>query len=139
MFKIIRNSTIPTTTISPQSISVPCFQLTNYSTSTLPNLTNFTPMFKLEHINEITESIDDFMFTLSTFPSSYQVVELDILSPNLVDDLSTLYFNGYKYQNLLSVDEVSFSNRDSGEVISSTDDSLVPEVDSLYIEEREST
>lgn len=127
MFKITRNSTIPTTNISPQSISVPCFQLTN----SLTNLTNFSPMFKLEHINEVTETVGDFMFSISTIPSQYQVVELDILSPNLVDDLSTLYFNGGEYQNLLSVDEINF--------ISSADDSLVEYVDSLSVEEREST
>lgn len=134
MFKITRNSTIPTTTISHQSISIPCFQLTN----SLTNLTNFSPMFKLEHMNEVTETVNDFMFSISTVPSQYQVIELDILSPNLVDDLSTLYFNGSEYQNLLSVDEINF--------ISSADDSLgeyvdtLPnDTDSLSVEEREST
>lgn len=127
MFKITRNSTIPNTIISPSSISVPCFQLTNSVTT----LTNFSPMFQLEHINEVTETIDDFVFTLSTVPSQYQVVELDILSTNILDDLDNLYFNGIKYQNLLSLDEFSF--------ITQIDDSLIPEVDSLPIEEREST
>ena len=127
MFKITRNTTIPTTTISPSSISVPCFQLTN----SLPNLTNFTPMFQLKHINEVTETVDDFVFSISTVSSQYQVIELDILSPNLIDDLDNLYFNGGKYQNLLSLDEFSF--------ITNTDDSLIPEVDSLPMEEREST
>lgn len=127
MFKITRNTTIPITTITPSSISVPCFQLTN----SLPTLTNFPPMFQLEHINEVLETVDDFVFTISTVPSQYQVVELDILSPNIIDDLDNLYFNGGKYQNLLSLDEFSF--------VSNVDDSLVPEVDSLPIEEREST
>lgn len=134
MFKILRNTTTPNTTISPTSISVPCFQLTN----SLPNLTNFSPMFQLEHINEVTETVKDFVFSISTVPSQYQVVELDILSPSLIDDLDNLYFNGGKYQNLLSLDEFSF--------ISSIDETLVPnqstlgdKVDSLPIEEREST
>ncbi len=127
MFKITRNSTTPNTIISPSPISVPCFQLTN----SLPNLTNFSHMFQLEHINEVAETIDDFVLTLSTVPSQYQVVELDILSTNLIDDLDNLYFNGGKYQNLLSLDEFS--------LITNVDDSLVPEVDSLPMEEREST
>jgi hypothetical protein len=127
MFKITRNSTISTITISPQSISVPCFQLTNYNT----NLTNFSPMFKLEHINEVVETVDDFMFFISTLPSQYQILELDILSPSSIDDLGTLYFNGSEYQNLLSVDEFSF--------ISSGNDNLVEYVDTLSVEEREST
>lgn len=88
-------------------------------------------MFQLEHINEVTETVDDFVFTLSTVPSQYQVVELDILSTDIIDDLGNLYFNGGKYQNLLSLDEFSF--------LTNTDDSLVPEVDSLPMEEREST
>lgn len=124
MFKITRNTTIPNNIITPSSISVPCFQLTN----SLPNLTNFSPMFQLEHINEVAESVDDFVFSISTVPSQYQVVELDILSTDLIDDLDNLYFNGGKYQNLLSLDEFSF--------VSSVDDSLVPEVDSLPMEER---
>lgn len=127
MFKIPHNSTIPTTTISPQLISVPCFQLTN----SISTLTNFSPTFKLEHINEVVETIDDFMFSISTLPSQYQVVELDILSPNLIDDLGTLYFNGNEYQNLLSIDELNF--------VSSGDDTLVEYIDTLPIEEREST
>lgn len=88
-------------------------------------------MFQLEHINEVLETVDDFVFTISTVPSQYQVVELDILSPNIIEDLDNLYFNGGKYQNLLSLDEFSF--------VSNVDDSLVPVVDSLPIEEREST
>lgn len=127
MFKITRNSTTPNTIISPSSITVPCFQLTN----SLTNLTNFSPMFQLEHINEVAESVDNFVFSISTVPSQYQVVELDILSTNLIEDLDNLYFNGGKYQNLLSLDEFNF--------ISSIDDSLVPVVDSLPMEEREST
>ena len=138
MFKITRNSTTSNTTISPQSISVPCFQLTNYNTSTLSNLTNFSPMFKLEHINEVTETVDDFIFSISTVPSQYQVVELDILSPNLVDDLSTLYFNGSEYQNLLSVNEINFiSSADDG--LGEYVDTLPNDIDSLSVEEREST
>jgi len=127
MFKITRNTTIPTTTITPSTISVPCFQLTN----SLPTLTNFSPMFQLEHINEVAETVDDFVFSISTVPSQYQIVELDILSPNLIEDLDNLYFNGGKYQNLLSLDEFSF--------ITNVNDSLVPVVDSLPMEEREST
>ena len=136
MFKITRNSTIPTTTISHQSILIPCFQLTNLNTTS--NLTNFSPMFKLEHINEVTETIDDFIFSISTVPSQYQVVELDILSPNLVDDLSTLYFNGSEYRNLLSVDEINFiSSGDDG--LGEYVDTLPNDIDSLSVEEREST
>lgn len=136
MFQITRNTTTPNTIISPSFISVPCFQLTNRKISTsgddsLPTLTNFSPMFQLEHINEVAESVEDFIFSLSTVPSQYQVVELDILSPNLIEDLDNLYFNGGKYQNLLSLDEFNF--------ISNVDDSLAPEVDSLPMEEREST
>ena len=127
MFKIIRNSTTPNTTISPSTISVPCFQLTN----SLSNLTNFSPIFQLQHIDEIVETIDDFMFSISTVPSQYQVVELDILSTNLVEDLDNLYFNGSKYQNLLSLDEFNF--------LTNGYDTLSPNMDSLYIEEREST
>lgn len=127
MFKITRNSTTPNTTITPSSISVPCFKLTN----SLPNLTNFAPVFQLEHINEVAESVDDFVFSISTVSSQYQVVELDILSTNLIEDLDNLYFNGDKYQNLLSLDEFSF--------VSNIDDSLVAVVDSLPMEEREST
>ena len=137
MFKIIQNTTTINTTIAPSSISVPCFQLTNSLTTltTLTTLSNFSPMFKLEHINEVTETVDDFVFSLSSIPSQYQVVELDILSPNFVEDLETLYFNGSKYQNLLSLDEFN--------VISNGDDTLTDtlplDVDSLSIEEREST
>lgn len=127
MFKITRNSTAPNTTIQPSSISVPCFYLTN----SLPHLTNFSPMFRLEHINEVAETVDDFVFSISTIPSQYQVVELDILSSDLLDNLDNLYFNGGKYQNLLSLDEFNF--------ISNVDDSLVSVVDSLPMEEREST
>lgn len=88
-------------------------------------------MFQLEHINEVAETVEDFVFSISTVPSQYQVIELDILSTDLIDDLDNLYFNGGKYQNLLSLNEFSF--------ISSIDDSLSPNVDSLPIEEREST
>ena len=127
MFKITRNSTTPNTTISPSTISVPCFQLTN----SLPTLTNFSPMFQLQHIDEVAETIDSFVFSVSTVPSSYQVIELDILSTNILEDLDNLYFNGSKYQNLLSLDEFNF--------ITNGDDSLSPNINSLYIEEREST
>lgn len=127
MFKIIRNSTTPNTTISPSTISVPCFQLTN----SLSNLTNFSPMFQLQHIDEVAETIDSFVFSISTIPSPYQLVELDILSTNLVEDLDNLYFNGSKYQNLLSLDEFHF--------LTNGDDTLSPNMDSLYMEEREST
>lgn len=97
-------------------------------------------MFKLEHINEVTETVDDFVFSISTIPSQYQVVELDILSTNLIDDLDNLYFNGGKYQNLLSLDEFSFiSSRQTSTLGDNIDDSLVPEVDTLPMEEREST
>lgn len=127
MFKITRNSTTPNTTISPSTISVPCFQLTN----SLSNLTNFSPMFQLEHTDEIVETVDSFVFSVSTVPSSYQVIELDILSTNILEDLDNLYFNGSKYQNLLSLDEFNF--------ITNGDDSLSPNINSLYVEEREST
>lgn len=145
MFKITRDSTAPNTTISPPSISVPCFQLTNRKISTsgdnsLSTLTNFTPMFQLEHINEVAETVDGFVYTLSTVPSQYQVVELDVLSTDLIEDLDNLYFNGGKYQNLLSLDEFSFiSSRETLTLGDNIDDSLIPVVDSLPMEEREST
>jgi hypothetical protein len=95
-------------------------------------------MFQLEHINEVAETVDDYVFSFSSIPSQYQVVELDILSPNTVEELETLYLNGVKYQNLLSIDEFN--------LVSNVDETLVPnidilpaDVDSLSIEEREST
>ena len=127
MFKITRNSTTPNTTISPSTISVPCFQLTN----SLPSLTNFPPMFQLESIDEVAETVDSFVFSISTVSSPYQLVEFDILSTNPVEDLDNLYFNGSQYQNLLSLDEFNF--------ITNGDDELSSNVDSLYVEEREST
>jgi hypothetical protein len=95
-------------------------------------------MFQLEHINEVTETVNDYVFSFSSIPSQYQVVELDILSPNIVEELETLYLNGVKYQNLLSIDELN--------LVSTGDESLVPNIDTLpadidflSVEEREST
>jgi len=141
MFKITRtqstlgdNTTVPTTTITPSTISVPCFQLTN----SLTNLANFSPMFQLEHINEVAETREDYVFSFSTISSQYQVVELDILSPNIVEELETLYLNGVKYQNLLSIDKFNLvSNGD--ETLVPNIDTLPASIDSLSIEEREST
>jgi hypothetical protein len=131
MFIITRDTTVPTTTITPSTISIPCFQLTN-------SLPNFSPMFQLEHINEIVETLDDYVFSFSPIPSQYQVVELDILSPNIVEELETLYLNGVEYQNLLSVDKFNvMSNGD--ETLVSNIDTLPANIDSLFVEEREST
>jgi len=134
MFKITRNTTTPTTTITPSTISVPCFRLTNC----LPTLTNFSPMFQLEHIDEVAETVDDYVFSFSSIPSQYPIVELDILSPNIVEELETLYLNGVKYQNLLFIDEFNLvSNAD--ETLLPNIDTLPADIDSLSVEEREST
>lgn len=126
MFQITTNSTLPDIQIQDkQLISVPCFYLTNDSTSTsISDLSNFAPMFTLESSNEEILAIEDFSYVLSTTPSTYQMLEIDVNSLEVLSEVSTLYLNGVPYQNLLGVEELV----------------LYPETkESLYIEEREST
>ena len=126
MFQITTNSTLPDIQIQDkQLISVPCFYLTNDSTSTsISDLSNFAPMFTLESSDEEILAIEDFSYVLSTIPSTYQMLEIDVNSLEVLSEVSTLYLNGVPYQNLLGVEELV----------------LYPETkESLYIEEREST
>ena len=108
MFQIITNSTLPDIFIEDkQSISVPCFYLTNYNSSTsISELTNFAPMFVLESNDEEVVDIEDFSYVLSTIPSQYQMLEIDLDVLQSLDDISTLYINGSRYQNLLEVEEL---------------------------------
>lgn len=123
MFQITTNSTLPDIQIQDkQLVSVPCFYLTNDSTSTsISDLTNFAPMFTLESNDEEVLAIEDFSYILSTTPSQYQILEIDI---NPLDEVSTLYINGSRYQNLLEIENLVTINDDQ---------------DTLPLEEREST
>lgn len=126
MFQITTNSTLPDIQIQDkQLISIPCFYLTNESTSTsISDLTNFAPMFTFESSDEEILAIEDFSYVLSTTPSEYQMLEINVNSLEVLSEVSTLYLNGVPYQNLLGVEELV----------------LYPETkESLYIEEREST
>jgi len=118
MFQIISSNTISNNTleIEPTKINVPCFYLTN---GTISN--NFTPMFTLNSVDEEILDIDTLNFNTSSIPSLYTMVEIDIDSLEPLEDISTLYLNGSKYQNLLEIDELILYNE--------------PEI----IEEREST
>ena len=118
MFQIISSNTIPNNTldIEPPKITVPCFYLTNGTVSN-----KFTPMFTLNSIEEEILDIDILNFNTSSIPSLYTMVEIDIDSLEPLEDISTLYLNGSKYQNLLEIDELILYNE--------------PEI----IEEREST
>lgn len=135
MFQIITNSTLPDLQIRDnQLVSVPCFYLTNdpntglvtssnSSTSTI-ELSNFAPMFTIESSELEVIDIEDFRYVLSTTPSEYQMLEINIDSLELLDDISTLYINGVSYQNFLDINNLAIFN--SGE-------------DTLPLEEREST
>lgn len=115
MFKINKNNTLPDTVleIDDKKISIPCFILSNNS--------SFISLFEIESIEEEVVDIEDFSFAVSTIPSNYQIVELDIITSKDTDgNLQTIYFNGTKYQNLLTIDGIS-------------------NLDSLSVEEREST
>jgi hypothetical protein len=108
MFQIVTNSTLPDVYLeNKQSISVPCFYLTNDNslTSTI-ELSNFTPMFIIESTDEESIEVEDFNYQITTIPSQYMMLELDIDSMEPLDDISTLYLNGSKYQNLLEVEEL---------------------------------
>jgi len=126
MFQITTNSTLPDIYLEDkQSISVPCFYLTNTNSSTsISELTNFAPMFTIKSEDTEVIDIEDFSYTLFTTPSEYQMIEININSLEPLDDVSTLYINGVSYQNLLSIENLVIFNS---------------EEDSLPLEEREST
>jgi len=118
MFQIVTSNTISNSAleIEPIKITVPCFYLTNGTVSN-----SFTPMFTLNSVNEEILDIDTLSFNTSSIPSLYTMVEIDIDSLESLEEISTLYLNGSKYQNLLEIDELILYNE--------------PEI----IEEREST
>jgi len=126
MFQIITNSTLPDIYLeNKQSISIPCFYLTNDNSSTpIVELCNFAPMFTIESEDTEVIDIEDFSYVLSTTPSEYQMLEIDINSLEPLDSISTLYINGVSYQNLLSIEDLV--------IYSGTEESK-------SIEEREST
>jgi hypothetical protein len=102
MFQIITNSTLPDIYIEDkQSISIPCFYLTNSN-----SLANFTPMFNIKSEDNEVINIEAFSYTVSTTPSQYQMLEINIDSLEPLEDISTLYLNGSKYQNLLEIEEL---------------------------------
>lgn len=107
MFQIITNTSSTNYIEDKQSISIPCFYLTNdnSSTSTI-ELSNFTPMFVIESNNEESLDIEDVSYLISTIPSQYMMLELDIDSMEPLDEISTLYINGSKYQNLLEIEQL---------------------------------
>lgn len=129
MFQIITTNTLPDLSIrDKQSVSVPCFYLTNDNSST--SISNFAPMFNIESISHSYESeenevvdIEDFSYVLSTIPSEYQMLEININDLQPLDDISTLYINGVYYQNLLEVENLVL---------------VVSENDKVSLEERES-
>ena len=108
MFQITTNSTLPDIYLEDkQSISVPCFYLTNTNSSTsISELTNFAPMFTIKSEDTEVIDIEDFSYVLSTTPSEYQMLEIDINSLESLDNISTLYINGVSYQNLLSIEDL---------------------------------
>lgn len=121
MFQIITSNTIPDIDlkVEPKDIFIPCFYLTNSN-----SLTNFAPMFNIESKEEDLIDIENFNYVLSTIPSQYQMLEINIDSLEVLDEISTLYINGVPYQNLLGVEELI----------------LFPELEvTQVIEEREST
>ena len=120
MFQIITNNTTPDIYIKDkQSISIPCFYLTNGT-----SMTSFAPMFNIESTEENLLDIEEFSYVLSTTPSQYQMFEISINDLEPLDDISSLYINGSKYQNLLEVKDL---------VINTTQQNITT------IEEREST
>ena len=108
MFQIISNNTLPDLNIEDRlSINVPCFFLTNDNSSTsIVELSNFAPMFKIESNEEEVLNIETFSYTLTTIPSTYQMLEINIEELQPLDTISTLYLNGSKYQNLLDIENL---------------------------------
>ena len=108
MFQIISNNTLPDLNIEDRmSINVPCFFLTNDNSSTsIVELSNFAPMFKIESNEEGVLNIETFNYTLTTIPSTYQMLEINIEDLQPLDTISTLYLNGSKYQNLLDIENL---------------------------------
>ena len=108
MFQIISNNTLPDLNIEDRmSINVPCFFLTNDNSSTsIVELSNFAPMFKIESNEEEVLDIETFSYTLTTIPSTYQMLEINIEELQPLDTISTLYLNGSKYQNLLDIENL---------------------------------
>ena len=108
MFQIISNNTLPDLNIEDrQSITIPCFFLTNDNSSTsIVELSNFAPMFKIESREEEILDIETFSYTLTTTPSVYQMLEINIEDLQPLDNISTLYLNGSKYQNLLDIENL---------------------------------
>ena len=126
MFQIISNNTLPDLNIEDrQSITIPCFFLTNDNSSTsIIELSNFAPLFRIESTEEEILDIETFSYTLTTTPSTYQMLEINIEDLQPLDDISTLYLNGSKYQNLLDIENLAiFPSKE----------------ETLPLEEREST
>lgn len=131
MFQIITTNTLPDLSIGDkQSISVPCFYLTNSLETRFENdnsstfISNFAPMFTIESEENEVVDIEDFSYVLSTTPSEYQMLEINIEELQPLDDISTLYINGVYYQNLLEVENLVL---------------VISENDKVSLEEREST
>lgn len=130
MFQIITNSSSTNYIEDKQLISVPCFYLTNSlethfeNDSSSTSISNFTPMFIIENTDEEVLDIEDFSYLLSTTPSEYQMLEININDLQPLDDISTLYINGVAYQNLLNINDLIL---------------FTTEEDTLPLEEREST
>jgi len=111
MFQILTNNSLPNTNLEfskrgsvelePLKINVPCFYLTNGTT-----LNSFVPMFNIESTDEDILNIEEFTFTVSSIPSLYTMVEMDIDTLEPLEDITTLYLNGSKYQNLLDIEEL---------------------------------
>ena len=124
MFQIITNTTSPSLNTEPKDITIPCFYLTN----SLTTMTNFAPLFTVNsNEEELIEDNTNFIFTTSTIPSEFNMVEIDINSLFL-EDMSSLYLNGSKYQNLLELPDLLL-----GEINNFNTEELI------VVEEREST
>lgn len=100
MFQILTNNSLPNN-LEPTQINIPCFYLTNGTTSN-----NFVPMFNINSTDEKIVDIEEFTFNVSSIPSLYTMVEVDIDTLEPLEDISTLYLNGSKYQNLLDIEEL---------------------------------
>jgi len=106
MFQIITNNTTPDIYIEDkQSISIPCFYLTNGT-----SMTSFAPMFNIENIEEDLLDIEEFSYVLSITPSQYQMLEININDLEPLEGISSLYISGSKYQNLLEVENFNQEN-----------------------------
>lgn len=104
MFQILTNNSLSNNSnleLEPLNINIPCFYLTNGTTSN-----NFVPMFNINSIDEEIVNIEEFTFTISSIPSLYTMVEMDIDTLEPIEDITTLYLNGSKYQNLLDIEEL---------------------------------